>query len=241
MQPSVLLITDVCSFYKWHEIKIIWKLIKNLFRIKWVVWENNSCCPFSSEYQLSSRQRNSVACCPRHKYFFSGPPQWTEAEDFCSGALGPTQPPTVGTWDFNRGWMRPGRAANHSPPSCAEVKKESELYLLSPKAPLWSVTGPLYLHNEWIASSLRDSERVCPPLACKCLWPVGFILSYNTAGWRPLYFNCMLTSLVIAICGPRPVALTGQLLVHIFFLYIKNLRPKLKWCNSWPCSWAFVK
>jgi hypothetical protein len=38
---------------------------------------------------------------------------------------------------------QPGHDADHSPPSSAEVKKE--LYLLSPKAPPWHVTGPLYL------------------------------------------------------------------------------------------------
>jgi hypothetical protein len=38
---------------------------------------------------------------------------------------------------------RLGRHADHSPPSSAEVKKEQELYILSTKVPLWSVTGPL--------------------------------------------------------------------------------------------------
>jgi hypothetical protein len=36
------------------------------------------------------------------------------------------------------------RDADHSPPSSAEVKKELELYLLSPKAPPWRVMGPVY-------------------------------------------------------------------------------------------------
>jgi hypothetical protein len=34
---------------------------------------------------------------------------------------------------FPGGKARPGRAADHSPPSSAEVKKEQELYLLSSK------------------------------------------------------------------------------------------------------------
>jgi hypothetical protein len=33
---------------------------------------------------------------------------------------------------------------DHSPPSSAEVKNEQELYLLSPHAPPWRVTGSLY-------------------------------------------------------------------------------------------------
>jgi hypothetical protein len=39
---------------------------------------------------------------------------------------------------------RPGRDADHSPPSSAEVKNEEELYLLSPHAPPWHVAGQLY-------------------------------------------------------------------------------------------------
>jgi hypothetical protein len=39
---------------------------------------------------------------------------------------------------------RPGRDADHSPPSSAEVENEYELYLLYPKAPPWRVEGLLY-------------------------------------------------------------------------------------------------
>jgi hypothetical protein len=41
---------------------------------------------------------------------------------------------------------RPGRDADHSPPSSAEVKNEWELYLLSPQSPPWRVAGSLYLY-----------------------------------------------------------------------------------------------
>jgi hypothetical protein len=41
---------------------------------------------------------------------------------------------------------RPGRDADHSPPSSAEVMNEYELYLLSPKAPSWRVVGQLYFY-----------------------------------------------------------------------------------------------
>jgi hypothetical protein len=47
---------------------------------------------------------------------------------------------------FPGGKARPGHAADHSPPSSAEVKKEWELYLLSPcpQAPPWYVVVQLY-------------------------------------------------------------------------------------------------
>jgi hypothetical protein len=50
-------------------------------------------------------------------------------------ALGPTQPPVqwVPGGPFPSAKARPGRDADHSPPSSAEVENEWELYLLSPK------------------------------------------------------------------------------------------------------------
>jgi hypothetical protein len=63
-------------------------------------------------------------------------------------AVGPTQPSVQ--WvprSFPRGGKaRPGRDADHSPPSSAEVKNELKLYLLSPQAPPWRVAGLLYLY-----------------------------------------------------------------------------------------------
>jgi hypothetical protein len=53
-------------------------------------------------------------------------------------ALGPTQPPIQ--WvpgALSRGIKRPGREADHSPPSSAEVKEWVELYLHSPNTPTW--------------------------------------------------------------------------------------------------------
>jgi hypothetical protein len=47
---------------------------------------------------------------------------------------------------FLGGKARPGRDADHSPPSSAEVKNEQELYLLSPHAIPWHATGSLYLY-----------------------------------------------------------------------------------------------
>jgi hypothetical protein len=52
--------------------------------------------------------------------------------------LVPTQPPiqwVLGT--LSLGVKRPGREADHSPPSSAEVKEWVELYLRSPNTPSW--------------------------------------------------------------------------------------------------------
>jgi hypothetical protein len=48
---------------------------------------------------------------------------------------------------FHGGKVRPGRDADHSPPSSAEVKNEQELYLLSPHVPPWRVAGQLYFYK----------------------------------------------------------------------------------------------
>jgi hypothetical protein len=53
-------------------------------------------------------------------------------------ALGPTQPPIQ--WvsvALSLGVKRPGREADHSPPSSAEAKECVELYLHSPNTPSW--------------------------------------------------------------------------------------------------------
>jgi hypothetical protein len=47
---------------------------------------------------------------------------------------------------FPGGKARPGRDADHSQPSSAEVKKEQELYFLSFRAPPWSVARSLYIY-----------------------------------------------------------------------------------------------
>jgi hypothetical protein len=57
---------------------------------------------------------------------------------------------TVGTG----GKARPGRDADHSPPSSAEIMKEQELYLLSPKCASMERNGtalplPQRKHNSW--------------------------------------------------------------------------------------------
>jgi hypothetical protein len=53
-------------------------------------------------------------------------------------ALGPTQPPIQWiTEAVSLGVKRPGREADHSPPSSAEVKECVELYLHSSSTPSW--------------------------------------------------------------------------------------------------------
>jgi hypothetical protein len=55
---------------------------------------------------------------------------------------------TMGTGVLSQGVKaQPGRDADHSPPSSAEVENEYELYLLSPQAPPWRVAGLLYFNK----------------------------------------------------------------------------------------------
>jgi hypothetical protein len=78
----------------------------------------------------------------------------TGAEDFSSslcvqtGSGAHPHSCTMGTGSpFPGGKARPGRDADHAPQSCAEVKNEQELYLLSPHVPPWRVAGSLYLYH----------------------------------------------------------------------------------------------
>jgi hypothetical protein len=53
-------------------------------------------------------------------------------------ALGPTRPPIQWvTGSLSLGIKRPGREADHSPPSSAEAKECVELYIQSPNMPSW--------------------------------------------------------------------------------------------------------
>jgi hypothetical protein len=65
-------------------------------------------------------------------------------------ALGPTQTPIQ--WApgvLSLGVKRPGREANHSPPSSAEVKEWVGLYLHSPNTPTWCGGTTLPFTHHW--------------------------------------------------------------------------------------------
>jgi hypothetical protein len=92
----------------------------------------------------------------------------TEAEDFSSnlcvqtGSGAHPASYTLGTGgSLPGGRARPGRDADHSPPSSAEVKKEQELHLLSPKCASMAcnrTTLPFYYHN--ISSVLLKRDQI---------------------------------------------------------------------------------
>jgi hypothetical protein len=66
---------------------------------------------------------------------------------FCRCTLGPIQPPIQ--WvpgSLSLGVKRPGREANYSPPSSAEVKEGEKLHLHSPNTPSWR--GPQLKHRD---------------------------------------------------------------------------------------------
>jgi hypothetical protein len=100
----------------------------------------------------------------------------TEAEDFSSslcvqtgsGAHPVSYPMGTGGAFFPGGKARPGRYADHSSPSSAEVKCEWELYLLSLHALPWRVAGQLYFNDNcvllylvfWIITE-RFPKKLC--------------------------------------------------------------------------------
>jgi hypothetical protein len=102
----------------------------------------------------------------------------TEAEDFSSnlcvqtGSGAHPASCTVGTGgSLSGGKARPGRDADHSPPSSAEVKKVLELYLLSPRCASMGRNGtalPLVL---------------LMLLLLKWQFLAGTILSWCSASW----------------------------------------------------------
>jgi hypothetical protein len=60
-------------------------------------------------------------------------------------ALGPTQPSVQWVSGLSRGKVRLGRAADHSPPSSAEVMEEYSYTSTHPLGHTGPVTGSLYL------------------------------------------------------------------------------------------------
>jgi hypothetical protein len=88
--------------------------------------------PNSSIYPTQFSPRHIL-----HLYNRQGPCTFLKATRTRT-ALGTTQPPTQWlTGDLSLEVKRPGREADHSPPSSAEVKECVELYLHSPNMPSW--------------------------------------------------------------------------------------------------------
>jgi hypothetical protein len=68
---------------------------------------------------------------------------------------------TMGTvGPFPGGKARPGRDADHSPPSSAELVNEYELYILSSQGPPWRVEGRLYFTLQRHITRLRTSTSL---------------------------------------------------------------------------------
>ena len=69
---------------------------------------------------------------------------------------------TMGTGSFPGGVKRPGRGADHLPPSCVEVKGRVGLYIYSASGPSWPVlwwTLPLHNNNNNRIMTLRATEK----------------------------------------------------------------------------------
>jgi hypothetical protein len=82
---------------------------------------------------------------------------------------------------FPGGKARPGRDADHSPPSSAEVKYEQELYLLSPHVPPRRVAGQLHFFTDQGAWFMKAGERE----VYICLMNVDKRVNYKL-GSRPI-------------------------------------------------------
>ena len=113
---------------------------------------------------------NSVGIATDYELDGSGIKSWC-GEIFLPSrpALGPTQHPVQWVPGLSRDKVRPGRAANHSPPSSAEVLKEWSYN----STPLWATTGSvtgllslLYsLHNEEFNPLNPELNPICYLLA----------------------------------------------------------------------------
>jgi hypothetical protein len=81
-------------------------------------------------------------------------------------ALGPTQPRIqCVTRALLLGVKRPGREADHSPPSSAELKECVEIHLHSPNTPLWRDAQLKYRDNFTFTFEIRcksfHAEQLC--------------------------------------------------------------------------------
>jgi hypothetical protein len=68
---------------------------------------------------------------------------------------------------FPGGKARPGRDADHSPPSSAEFVNKWELYLLSSQAPSWRVAGLLFIILGNVILTFPNVLRLS--FCCQCI------------------------------------------------------------------------
>ena len=101
-------------------------------------------------------------------YGLDGPgsnPGWDEIFRPSRPALGLAQPHVK--WLFPAGKVRPGRAAEHSPPSSAAVMEEYSYTSTHPLGHIGNVTGTLYLFN---THTLPIDNSLFAPYFCKQVW-----------------------------------------------------------------------
>jgi hypothetical protein len=114
---------------------------------------------FIYNLKCPGKNNRNLKCVPG----YPGVRSTTEAEDFSSNlcvqtgsGAHPASCTRSSGGSFPGGKARPGRDADHSPPSSVEIKKEQELYLLSPKCASMERNG----------TTLRlpgYPEQACPP------------------------------------------------------------------------------
>jgi hypothetical protein len=110
------------------------------------------------------------------------PPTGTDSSSSPCVQTGPGDHPApypMGTGgSFPGGKARPGRDADHSPPSSAEVKNEEELYLLSPHVPQWRAAGQLYFFfyfyqiRSYVCHSEDETTEFPQSSACGFVRPI---------------------------------------------------------------------
>jgi hypothetical protein len=108
----------------------IWQLNCNYLQLSNYHWYYDNCEPASSvsivsDYGLEDRELEVRSLAEAKKTSFSLCVQTSPEAHPASCTMGTEGP-------FPGGKARPGRDADHSPPSSAEVENKQELYLLSP-------------------------------------------------------------------------------------------------------------
>jgi hypothetical protein len=107
----------------------------------------------------------------------------------CRTALGPTKPPIQ--WlpgALSLGVERPGREADHSPLSSAEVKERMELYIHSPNMPSWH--GAQKNHRDFTFYVMKTMWRLSGTRILKFLSGIFlFLVAKMTAILQPCHIK----------------------------------------------------